>query len=470
MDNLWGAWCHAMFALRPACSRTRTFMWLLIAVAGFCVRPDLLGVTSFVRGLGLASSCYGPLLDFFHSTALDPDRLARYWCALVLRIFADKPRVNGRFILLADGIKAPKEGKKMPAVKKLFQSSDSNSKPSYIMGHSCQAVSLLVGKVGSLFAVPLAARIHEGIVFFNRDRRTLYDKLLTMVTMINIDKPCYLVADAYYACAKMVNGLMKNGNHLITRAHKNAVAWTIPVDDINHATRRGRPRKYGEKILLRSLFDQPTAMTAVDSPLYGERDVMILYRCVDLLWRPIGFTVRFVLIIHPQRGRCILLCTDLALDAIDIIRIYGWRCKIEVGFKAALRVIGGYAYHFWMQAMKSQKHGGGNQYPHRETHEYRQAIRRKIDAYHRFIQVGCIAQGMLQYLAVTFPELVWRNFGSWLRTIRPGMAPSEMVTAIALRNSLPEFLMCPLGVGSEFIAFLRAKIDVRQVQGFRLFG
>ena len=32
------------------------------------------------------------------------------------------------------------------------------------------------------------------------------------------------------------------------------------------------------------------------------------------------------------------------------------------------------------------------------------------------------------------------ELGSWIRTIRPGLAPSEQVVAIALRNTFPEFL------------------------------
>jgi len=81
-----------------------------------------------------------------------------------------------------------------------------------------------------------------------------------------------------------------------------------------------------------------------------------------------------------------------------------------------------------------------NQYLHRKTAQYRDAVRRKLDAYHRFIQLGLIAQGILLALATTVPELVWGSFGSWLRTIRPGIVPSEAVTAIALRNSLPHLL------------------------------
>ena len=57
-----------------------------------------------------------------------------------------------------------------------------------------------------------------------------------------------------------------------------------------------------------------------------------------------------------------------------------------------------------------------------------------------FLQAGVIAQGLLHYLAATMPTLVWKSFRSWLRTIRPGVAPSEFVTAEALRQSLPEFL------------------------------
>lgn len=466
--ELWTAWWHVLRGLRPACPRTRSFLWLLAAVAGLCVRTDLLGVTSIVRGLGLVAASYGHLLGFFHGSAIDPDALAQAWSALVLRIFPDLPRFNGRLLLLADGIKVAKAGKKMPAVKKLHQESTNNTKPEYIMGHSCQALSLLAGSGNHLFAVPLAARIHEGVVFSNRDRRTLYDKLLALLAATGLRDPVYLIADAYYCCKKMGAGLQREGNHLLTRVHKNAVAWT-PAE-VPAARRRGRPRKYGEKIILRRLFNDPGTFLQAASPLYGETNVTIRYRCLDLVWRPLGRVVRFVLADHPQRGRCILLCTDLSLAPLDVIRLYGWRAKIEVAFKAALHVLGGYGYHFWMRAMHPLKRGAGNCHPHHETPAYRDAMRRKIGAYHRFIQIGCIAQGMLQYLAIRYPAAVWRHFGSWLRTIRPDVPPSEMVTAQALRNSLPAFLGNGNQDASDFTAFLQQRIDPERAEGWRLCG
>ena len=49
------------------------------------------------------------------------DRLSALWTQAVLRLFPDPLRVNGRRVLVADGIKVAKCGKKMPGVKLLHQ-------------------------------------------------------------------------------------------------------------------------------------------------------------------------------------------------------------------------------------------------------------------------------------------------------------------------------------------------------------
>lgn len=367
-----------------------------------------------------------------------------------------------------DGIKVAKSGKKMPGVKKLHQQSDSNTKPEYIFGHSCQAVAVLMQAASSIFAVPLACRIHEGVVLSNRDKRTLLDKMILLVDSLGMAEPFLFVADAYYASGKIVRGLLAKGNHLITRVKTNAVAYRCPTEPKADAPRkRGRPKTYGEKIPLISLLDDDDAFHQARSPIYGERNVTLRYRVADLLWRPVGILVRFVIVRHPTRGSIFLMSTDLNLSPLEIIEIYSLRFKIEVSFKQALHVIGAFAYHFWMAAMTPLGRKGGDQHLHMKTACYRDGVRRKLDAYHRHIQLGLIAQGLLQILAATVPNLIWRSFGSWIRTIRPGRAPSEQVTAIALRNTLPEFLANG-EKASILTKFLLEKIDMERTEGIRL--
>lgn len=462
--SLWIPWWHAIWWLRPAFSRLRSFLWFATAVAGLTVRTDLLGVTSIVRALKLQARLYEKLLDHFHSSAVQLDRLAALWTQLVLRLFPSPLCVNGRRVLVGDGIKVPKRGKKMPAVKLLHQPSGSN-KAEYIMGHSLQAVSLLVQAAHSVFAVPLAARIHEGLVWSNRDRRTLLDKMLALLALIALNEPFYFVADAYYAARKIIRGLLERNNHLVSRVKSNAIAYAAHLQQ--GPKKRGRPRLYGKKIKLKSLLQDLQAMQPAPSPVYGEHNVTLQYRVCDLLWRPAGRLVRFVAIIHPSRGSLLLMCTDISLSGIDILRLYGLRFKIEHTFKQAVRLIGSFAYHFWMQDMKPLRPRNGNQHLHRESLQYRNAVKRKIHAYHVFIQAGLVCQGLLQYLAVVFPELVWKSFGSWLRTIRPGIPPSELVVANALRQSLPEFLLNT--VQSNILAkFIVERQDSDNMEMFRL--
>jgi hypothetical protein len=363
--------------------------------------------------------------------------------------------VGEALVCLADGLKVPKEGRKMPAVKKLHQESTNNSKPEFIDGHSFQALSLLVQAAdGHVTSIPLTARIHEGVIDRARElRRTLLDRLVELFLEVarELSPRVVLVADAYYASAKVILPLLAQGHHLVTRVRRNAVAYRpAPVP---RRRRRGRPRRYGRKLRLASRLQRESGFETAPSPVYGEKNVRIAYRSEDLLWRPVGHLVRFVFVRHPQRGDLILLCTDTTLDPLSVIALYGYRFKIEVGFRQAIHGLGAYAYHFWMAKMRRRPRGSGNQDIRKQPRRYKDSVRRKIAAYHRFVQLGCIAQGLLQLLALEHRPTVWERFRSWLRTMNPEQPPSESVVAQALRTTLPEFLADP-AAPSDLVKFL----------------
>lgn len=462
--TLWTVWLSIVVRLRPAFSRERTFLWFVIVLSAISIRTDLVGVTSFVRSHCLEEYCYNAFRRMFHSSAVRLEDLRRLWTQIAFEIFQKRRvEVDGMPLLACDGLKAPKEGRKMPAVRSLHQESSNNSKPTYIMGHSWQVVSLLVRAANGFFAVPLVAGIGEGVVFSNRDQRTQLDFLTALLDAMAMTGPYYLVADAYYACRKVGRALLANGCHLISRMRITAVAFEPFVPPSGPRT-RGRPRIYGDKIKLRTLHDRP--MTSMACPYPGDNN--ILQFCVaDLLWRPLGRICRFVAVVHPVLGKRLFFSTNPALSAVQIILAYSWRFKIEVCFRHAVHVIGTFAYHFWMKMMKRIKKRSKNQYLHKTSDNYRSQVRRKLNAYGIHVQIGMIAQGLLQYLACSSATTVWQSFRGWIKTIRPGLPPSELVVAHALRDCFGEFLL-RCGPEHFFKKFISDKIDPSKVPKFTI--
>ncbi|MBA7664835.1 IS4 family transposase ISCku4 [subsurface metagenome] len=467
--QLWKKWVNCVNQLKPSCSNYKTFLWMMTILVAFSIRKDLAGVTSFIRSLGLDGYCYHLILHFFHSKAILLHELIQSWIKLCFTIFASSIQmINGRPIIIVDGLKTPKEGRKMPAVKSLHQESESNSKPEYIMGQYFESISLLIGIANQFFAVPLVSKIHGGVIFSKEDEnKTLLDMLISLV-LSTIKQSFYMVADTYYAAKKIMVALIKAGKHLITRMRTNAIAWAYPNED-KGKKRRGRHKTYGNKIILRKYFNKLHLFTTAKSPVYGEKKINIRYLVLDVLLRPFAIEVRIVLVLHAKRGKIILLSTDRCLTGLEIIKIYGLRFKIEVAFKQAIRTLGVYAYHFWMKLMDKIKKGSGDQLVYKKDKIYQEQVKRKLEAYMIYVQLGLIAQGLLIYLSVYFKTLVWQHFGSWFRTMKTQNCPSELVVSYALRSTFWTFLL-NLPADHIWKKFISERIDFSQLPGLKLTG
>ena len=78
-------------------------------------------------------------------------------------------------------------------------------------------------------------------------------------------------------------------------------------------------------------------------------------------------------------------------------------------------------------------------------------------------------QGVLQVISLTLHKEVWLCFGSWLRTIRPNVLPSEAVVMKALRNKVSEFLASDQ-LDTGIAKFIIEKIDFTRSEGLRMLG
>jgi len=456
--GLWNKWLFVVNQLENAFSRSKTFYWFVLVLIGFTIKFDAMGVTSLARGVGLLPSYYTSMLHFFTSSAVDLGKLQLLWTSVVFKCFNGIVRINGRCVIAGDGIKIGKEGKKMPGVKWLHQSSECNSKAEHITGHSIQVVALLVQGLSTYFAVPLAGQIHEGLRFGNQDKRTLLDKLFEMVIGLQVPESFYLVLDRYYCSGKFMKQLISKNIHIVTMMKKSAVAY-LPVIKTD-VKKRGRPSKYGAKIKLFSLFEQE--QTWIKTTIAS--GVPIEYCCIELFWRPFGDLVLFVLTRHPTKGVAIIMSTDRTISPLSLIMLYGLRFKIEVLFKQAVHQIGAFLYRLWIKSItprKRKERGDKNLQDFNAKLQLR--IAQKIHAYHLFILCGFISQGLLHYLSIHYYKSVWSSFGTWLRTIRSDTLPSEMVTALAMTRTYDDFLEDDQQ-RSIFKKFLVEKIAARRAR------
>ena len=90
-----------------------------------------------------------------------------------------------------------------------------------------------------------------------------------------------LIADAYYASAKVIQPLLAGDHHLLTRAKSNVVAY-LPVP-VPASRGKGRPKIYGEKVRLKDAAKEEHAFVSAPSPVYGESNVLLRYRVMDLM-------------------------------------------------------------------------------------------------------------------------------------------------------------------------------------------
>lgn len=450
--SIWIPFFDVLWQLRDAFPRKQTFLFFSLAVVGVCVRADTRGVTSFVRSLALREASYHGFLRLFHCSSLDPGRLFDKWTAVVFKIFAKNiVNVNGRMILAADGLKIAKEGRRMPGVRSLHQESSNNTKPTWIMGHYFQVISVIVEGLGRSFAVPLSARIHDGLRCSNRESKTLVEKLYLELLWLPIPQPFILVADSYYAAKVCVDLLSSFKHHLVTQVRMNTVGREEPIQVKG---KRGRNPKYGKHVKLQPLFEDE--MQAVAATIYGKKEVAIKFWCRDLLWTAHRGKVRFVGTILPDGRRAILMTTDLTLEPKEIIEIYALRMKIEQSFKVSTRQLGSFAYHFWCKSMDKIKSRSNGQYLHKKSIEYREKMIQKFESCERFVFSGCVAQGILQYLASCYPGLVWASFNSWYRSQLTTASPTEEIVQSALKTRLFELFTCKQ-ISPEITKFIAEK-------------
>ena len=169
--------------------------------------------------------------------------------------------------------------------------------------------------------------------------------------------------------------------------------------------------------------------------IYGTiEEVSIL--SVDLLWRPIGRTVRFVLAVS-SRGPIVLMCTDLNQEPMVALELYCMRTRIETTFDMLKNLMGTFHYRFWSKMMPrhSRKPESNKLLKQPSSEAALKKVKLCWDACERFVMMSAIALGLLQILSIKFKESIWGHFDVYLRT-QSRKLPSERTVKYVISRFL----------------------------------
>ena len=447
--NMW-EWTNAAISqFRERFTRQATYEWFVVITIGLMLRSDHLGITSIVRELNLMESAYTSLLHFFRSAAWYIGDFMPVWVD-ILKGTTVLLKESERYILVGDGVKQSKEGRKMPGVKRLHQESDNSTKGEYIHGHLFGGIGVLAGNETKQYCILLSARLHDGIAAIQRwwADETLpgdsYDEeshvvkiILDAAKVVKRLGESILLLDRLYLTRPMLIALSKvPGLSVVTKAKSNCKAFFLPgaYKGIGAKPKKGAAIKVASLFTTHAEFFKEAVLN-----LYGV-DETVRYFCINLKWgEKLYQELRFVLTVTGTTTS-ILVSTDLTLSPVQIIQLYGKRFKIECSFRELKQVVAGFAFHFWSKAMPKLQKFKSNDVNHQNLENVideraRRLIASTVKAIEAFVQVSFIALGLLQLVGLLFGHEINNGSTRFMRTVS-NSTPSERTVADFMRKTI----------------------------------
>jgi len=225
--------------------------------------------------------------------------LEQFFCTL---------RIRSRSVLflIIDDTLVRKTGKKIPGCA---WHKDHAQKMANVFGHQWVLSALLYQD----FLLPLGAKLYhpkgtQGCGYF----RTKIDLAKGILKKLRLPVPCklYVLADSWYWAKTLVKVCRTSGYHMISQLKCNSILWI-----------------QGEKTKMATLLTLTSSYREVSLFVYGKTKTLHIAKFIGEV-KDLG-KVAVVVVKEKRKKPVYLVCTNLHLPAIDVVKYYAKRWKIE---------------------------------------------------------------------------------------------------------------------------------------------
>ena len=253
--------------------------------------------------------------------------LARQFLRLILKIHG-----VGKVFLVIDDTLTLRSSKKAPGSQIHHQHGNKPNLAQYVRGQCWVSLAMIAKRAtGEAVALPILSRLIPSVS--NTGKLVAGKTLIRAIQSLLGDRSVSILVDAWYMRGVFIEAMLEQGFHVTGQVRIDTRLYDEPKKKKQKS--RGRPRKYGEQITKkRQAHFKRTVLTL---KLYGkDQQVRIRTRVCQARFLK-GRLVRAVWCEFKSdsgdwKSPCLLISTDIALSAEQVIQDYAMRWCIEPMF------------------------------------------------------------------------------------------------------------------------------------------
>jgi hypothetical protein len=340
----WSEWSEYLAAGLHARNRWR----LPLLMVGVLFAQGRRTVTTWLRAAGVSAD-FADYYYFLASLGRKTETISTRLLTLLLRNLA----LPERLLAVIDDSPTKRYGPKVEGADIHHNPTPGPADQQYLYGHIWVTLSLALRhpQWGAL-ALPLRAMLYvrqQTLASIPRRRGWKFATKLVLAARLvewiapivkQADKTLWIVVDGGFTKAPFLKRVLKAGVTVVGRLRKDAALRDLPPKrPVGQRRGRGRPRKFGKhKISLAKRAGQLRGWQKLECTLYGRR-VVKTYKTFLATYRPVGKTIRVVLVREEHRWLA-FYSTDVNASVPEILEAFADRATIEQDFHDVKEVWG----------------------------------------------------------------------------------------------------------------------------------